>query len=114
MVHIQQTIQLGQRPINYIPPAPTEEATIPQTIPAPYQIPLQQQTQQILTFDPNPQPNHAWGDFIHNKPKHTFRLYFQNVNGIQPRKPERWNTILKTIFTHYKADIAGLCETGII
>ena len=112
MVRTQQTLQYGQRPINYLPPTIPTEDNIAPTTPI-YQPPLIQHTQPILTFDTNTQSNHAWGDNIHNKPKKTFRLYFQNVNGIQPRKTERWSNILQSIFPTYKADIAGLCETGI-
>ena len=108
-----RTGQLQQQTLPYIinnqPIAnPTEGITEePQPIP-----PMIRPLQQILL----PQhiiQNEPWGDSIYKKPKNTFRIYFQNINGFQPNKPERWDNIVSTIFTTYNSDIGGLCETGL-
>ena len=55
----------------------------------------------------------TWGDKIKQKDNQTFRIYFQNINGIQPHQQERWANIIKTTTSEFQADIIGLCETGI-
>ena len=81
----------------------------PQPIPPPPTIrPLQQ-----ILLPQQKIKNEPWGDSIYNKPKNTFRIYFQNINGVQPNKSERWDNIINTIFTTYNSDIGGLCETGL-
>ena len=55
----------------------------------------------------------TWGDKIKQKDNQTFRIYFQNINGIQPHQQERWANIIKTTTSEFQADIVGLCETGL-
>ena len=59
------------------------------------------------------QVNKPWGDKITIKPKDTFRIYFQNIHGIQIHQPERWENIIKTSMEEYQSDLVGLCETGL-
>ena len=105
--HTNSQPTFRQQTLPFVPPHYTQTVVnvgTPQEIsPTTQQILLPQQT--IL--------NEPWGDSIYHKPKHSFRIYFQNINGIQPSKPERWQHIVQTIFETYNTDIGGLCETGI-
>ena len=64
------------------------------------------------THIPSDSPgNVPWGDSINFKHQHTFRLYFQNINGIQLHLPEKWENIIKTSMEEMHSDIVGFCET---
>ena len=64
------------------------------------------------THTPNDSPsNLPWGDSINFKQQYTFRLYFQNINGIQLHHPEKWENIIKTSMDEMHCDIVGFCET---
>ena len=67
--------------------------------------------QPTINFHQTVTVNNAWGDPIEKKEDSSFRIYFQNVNGIQPTYIDRWEHILQTLMINYNSDITGLCET---
>ena len=69
--------------------------------------------QTTLPFTQNENTPDHWGDQIHKKDKNTFRIYFQNINGIQPNQIERWENIVHTTTNIFNSDLVGLCETGL-
>ena len=72
-----------------------------------------QQTHTAQTEHVRDTPSETWGDKLKQKDNNTFRIYFQNINGIQPHQQERWANIIQTTTTEFEADIIGLCETGL-
>jgi hypothetical protein len=58
-------------------------------------------------------PIQNWGDSLIEKTQDTFRIYFQNINGIGPKHIDRWNHMVHTTINTYNSDIVGFCETGI-
>ena len=56
--------------------------------------------------------NHPWGDdLLLNKDPNTFRLYYQNVNGIQLDEQGGDLHSICTIVQQLSCDLVGLCET---
>ena len=66
-----------------------------------------------LTFSSTVKENLPWGDSIKNIKNKTTRIYFQNINGVQPSQKQRWPSILRNCIQHNKCDIIGFCETGL-
>ena len=107
----QQTLPFQKE--NRLPePTATPIITPPSpTLTTPIQLITREPIQQ--TFKHHISNHEPWGDSIYHKPTRCFRIYFQNINGIQPNRQGRWEHILKTMFELYKSDIVGLCETGL-
>ena len=58
-------------------------------------------------------PNEPWGDTLTTKQSNTLRVYFQNVNGLQPAPTwDKWKEVLSELFRN-EVDVAGLVETNI-
>ena len=73
----------------------------------------EQTTQTQNTQKESETQSESWGDIIQEKEKNKTRIYFQNINGIQPQQAERWPNIVNTTLIDYQSDIVGLCETGL-
>lgn len=58
-------------------------------------------------------PNETWGDILTTKQPNSLRIYFQNVNGLQPTPTwDKWKEVLSELFRN-EVDVAGLVETNI-
>ena len=67
----------------------------------------------FLDISPEITSNEKWGDELTSKAPNMLRVYFQNVNGLQPIPTwDKWKEMLSELFTN-DIDIAGLVETNI-
>ena len=55
-------------------------------------------------------PNAPWGDELDSKQPNSLRIYFQNVNGLQPTPTwDKWKEMLSELYRN-DVDVAGLVE----
>jgi hypothetical protein len=69
--------------------------------------------QMIPQYDTTPnRSNEAWGASINNKPSNTFRIYFQNINGLQLRTNKSKYQPHLSYMRETEISISGFAETN--
>jgi hypothetical protein len=116
-------VPLSIRPRSLFPP-------MPPTPPTPQPSPLSDlnppltvvnQYRRLFNYQPdrfkaklsltNFKANHPWGDdFSLDKPPNTFRLYYQNINGINLGDRRGDLASFLTTFSELQCDVVGLCK----
>ena len=75
-------------------------------------LPRSRPGRKIWSSPSDPFPHNSYGDTIREKPKHGFRVFFQNVKGVSYSTGLEDNNYYVSSLKAYSIDISGLAETN--